>query len=263
MAGIGWKLERMLERDSLSSTLQAYLTGVAVTSAPWVLTTAVLVTLRMMARSHSALEFGRVEQLITIVYAVTLVVSAPAHVVVSRYAADRLYERRLDLVAGPLRHALMVTIIGFLLAGAVTMAILRPPLALAVPGTVLTSVVAAQWLLLAVGGGMSSPTGVLGAFTLGALISIVAAVVLENTAGLGARGYLVGFTFGQGIALTGMLLQILRSLPDEESVAPRGALRGAFREYRLLALSALAMYGAVWIDKVVTCLLYTSDAADE
>ena len=44
MAGIGWKLERMLERDSLSSTMQAYLTGVAVTSAPWVLTTAVLVT---------------------------------------------------------------------------------------------------------------------------------------------------------------------------------------------------------------------------
>ena len=29
MAGIGWKLERMLERDTLGSTLQAYLTGVA------------------------------------------------------------------------------------------------------------------------------------------------------------------------------------------------------------------------------------------
>ena len=47
MAGIGWKLERMLERDTLGSTLQAYLTGVAVTSAPWLLTTAVLVTLRV------------------------------------------------------------------------------------------------------------------------------------------------------------------------------------------------------------------------
>lgn len=260
MAGVGWKLERMLERDSLSSTVQAYLTGAAVTSAPWVLTTAVLVTLRTMARGHSAHEFAQIEQLITIIYAVTLVVSAPVHVVVSRFAADRLYQKRLDMVGGPLRHALLVTIVGFLAAGILTMAILRPPLALAVPGTLLTSVVAAQWLLLAVGGGMSSPTRVLSAFALGAVISIAGALILERTAGLGARGYLIGFTLGQGVALTGMLVQILRSLPAEESVVPRGALRGAFREYRLLALSALAMYAAVWIDKVATFALRGSTA---
>jgi len=260
MAGIGWKLERMLERDSLSSTMQAYLTGVAVTSAPWVLTTAVLVTLRVMARGHAAVEFVQVEQMITIIYAVTLVISAPAHVVVSRFAADRLYEKRLDLVGGPLRHALVVTIIGFLVAGVLTMLILRPPFALAVLGTVLTSVVAAQWLLLAVGGGMSSPTGVLGAFAFGAVMSIVSALALERTTGLGARGYLIGFTFGQGVALTAMLVQILRSLPAEESATPRGALRGAFREYHLLALSALAMYAAVWVDKIATFALRGSAA---
>ena len=77
MAGIGWKLERLLDRDSLGSTLQAYLTGVAVTSAPWLLTTAVLVTLRALARGHVEAEFATVEHVITFVYAVTLVFSAP------------------------------------------------------------------------------------------------------------------------------------------------------------------------------------------
>ena len=261
MAGIGWKLERLLERDSLTSTLQAYLTGVAVTSAPWLLTTAVLVTLRAMARRHADVEFTHVEQLVTIAYAVTLVLSAPVHVVVSRFTADRLYERKPDLVGAPLRRALVVTIVGFLAVGIATMLILRTPSELAVPGAVLTSVIAAQWLLLAVGGGMSSPGGVLVAFALGAAVSLLAALGLERAAGFGARGYLAGFTLGQGVALSGMLVQILRSLPAEEARVPRGSLRRAFREYRLLALSALAIYAAVWIDKLATFALRGSAAA--
>ena len=50
MAGIGWKLQRMIDRGSLAGTIGAYLTGVAVTSAPWLLTTAVLTSLRIVAR---------------------------------------------------------------------------------------------------------------------------------------------------------------------------------------------------------------------
>ena len=254
MAGIGWKLERMLERDTLGSTIQAYLTGVAVTSAPWLLTTAVLVTLRALARGHVAADFAPVERVITVTYAVTLVLSAPIHVVVSRFSADRLFERRLDLIAVPLRRALTFTLVMFLAVGIVTMVVMRPSLGLAVPGALLTAVVAAQWLLLSVGGGMSSPAGVLGAFGAGAAISVLSALALERAAGLGARGYLIGFTLGQGVALVGMLLQILRSLPSSESPVPRGALRGALGEYQLLAISAVAVQAAVWIDKIVVWL---------
>jgi polysaccharide biosynthesis protein PelG len=261
MAGIGWKLERMLERDTLGSTLQAYLTGVAVTSAPWLLTTAVLVTLRALARGHVAAELAAVEQVITLTYAVTLVLSAPIHVVVSRFAADRLFERRVDLIAVPLRRALTFSLVAFLAVGTVTMLIVRPPLDIAVPGALLTAVVAAQWLLLSVGGGMSSPAGVLSAFAAGAAISVLAALGLERAAGLGARGYLIGFTLGQGAALVGMLLQILRSLPSAESAVPRGALRGALREYHLLAISAVAVQAAVWIDKIVVWITSGSAAA--
>jgi len=259
MAGIGWKLERMLERDTLGSTLQAYLTGVAVTSAPWLLTTAVLVTLRVLARGHAVGEeagaFAQIEQLITVTYAVTLILSAPIHVVVSRFCADRLYERRLDHIAVPLRRALTFTLAAFLAVGILAMLVLQPPLGLAVTGSLLTAIVAAQWLLLSVGGGMSSPAGVLAAFAAGAAISILAALGLERATDLGARGYLIGFTLGQAVALVGMLLQILRSLPSEESEVPRGVLRGALRDYRLLAISALAVQAAVWIDKVVVWIV--------
>ncbi|HEY5948037.1 MAG TPA: exopolysaccharide Pel transporter PelG [Kofleriaceae bacterium] len=261
MAGIGWKLERMLEEGTLASTIQAYLTGVAVTSAPWLLTTSVLVSMRVLARGDSAIELARIEVLITLAYAVTLVLSAPVHVVVSRYAADRLYEGQLQLVADPLRRAFTATIVGFLGLGIAVMFIAGAPVTLAVPGAVLTAIIAAQWLLLAVGGGMSAPAGVLRAFAIGALISVLAAIALERAAGLGARGYLFGFTFGQSIALLLMLVRVLRDLPAREERAPPGALRGAFREYRLLAASALFVHAAVWIDKLLAWVLAGPAAA--
>src|SRR4029079_12256508 len=49
IAGIGWKLERMLDRDTLGSSAGAFLTGVAVTSGPWLLTTLALVLVRLTA----------------------------------------------------------------------------------------------------------------------------------------------------------------------------------------------------------------------
>jgi uncharacterized membrane protein len=261
MAGIGWKLERMLERGTLSSTLGAYLAGVAVTSAPWLLTTAVLVTLRVLARGEATTEFAKVELMITLAYASTLVLSAPIHIVISRYAADRLYERRLDQVAGPLRLALTCTLLGFLGVGVTIMVIAAAPLTFAVPVALLTAIIAAQWLLLGVGGGMSSPAGVIGAFAVGTAASVLAAVGLERTAGLGARGYLIGFTFGQAVALLAMLIRVLRDLPARESPVPRGLLRGAFHEYRLLAASALLVHAAIWIDKVCTWLIRGAEPA--
>jgi polysaccharide biosynthesis protein PelG len=44
----------------------------------------------------------------------------------------------------------------------------------------------------------------------------------------------------------------VRDLQADESPAPRGAIREAFREYRLLAGSAMLVYAAIWIDKLLT-----------
>lgn len=261
MAGIGWKLERMIAKGTLSSTFQAYLTGVAITSAPWLLTTAVLVTLRLLARGHAGVDLAQVEMLITLAYAMTLVLSAPIHVVVSRYVADRLYERRLAYIAEPLRRALTGTMLGFLAIGGGAVAIVGTPIELGVPTAMLTATIAGEWLLLGAGGSMSVPAGVLAAFAIGSVTSVLAAVGLERGFGLGARGYLCGFTLGQGVALLLMLSRVLRDLPAQETRVSSGTVRGAFREYRLLALSAFLVHAAVWGDKLCAWLVAGAQSA--
>src|SRR4029078_2780163 len=133
--GSVWNVQRLMDRGALTGALVAYLTGVVVTSAPWLLTTAVLLGLRLFARSSGTNEFLVVEQTVTIVYALTVVLSAPMDVVLSRHASDRLYDRRLEAIAAPLWRGLAITVVGFAAVGASVMTLLRVPIAFAVPGT--------------------------------------------------------------------------------------------------------------------------------
>ncbi len=253
----------MIDHGSLTGAIGAYLTGVAVTSAPWLLTTTVLMSLRVLARHQGATAFRSIEQLLTIIYALTVVLSAPVHVVVSRYTADRLYDRRLGSIPAPLRRALAVTLVGFAAIGAVTMLVLRMPLLVATAGTLVTVVVGSQWLMLSVGGGMTSPVTVLHAFGLGAPLSLIAPIAFERIFrpgfDTGAAGYLFGFGLGQLVTLVILFHGVLRALPRESDESAR--LWPAFTEYKLLAASALAYYMSIWIDKVVVYIVMGHTAA--
>jgi len=258
MAGIGWKLQRMIDHGSLAGTIAAYLTGVAVTSAPWLLTTAVLTSLRLVSR-HATGDFVSVERFLTVVYAVTVVLSAPVHVVVSRYTADRLYDRRLDRIAAPLRRAAAMTVFGFAVIGIAIVVLMRLPLGLALVGAPLTAVIGAQWLMLSVGGGMMSPVVLLRAFAVGAPMSLIAALAVERAAPAGGAGYLIGFAAGQLFTLALLVRGVARALPAGADESAR--LWPAFVEYRLLALSAFAYYVSIWADKIVVYIVKGGDVA--
>ncbi|HEU5055587.1 MAG TPA: exopolysaccharide Pel transporter PelG, partial [Kofleriaceae bacterium] len=170
------------------------------------------------------------------------------------YAADRVYERRHDQIAAPLRRVLAVTLVGFGAVGAGAMAVLDPPLEVAIPGALLATVVGGQWLLLSAAGGLSSPSIILRAFAVGAPVSVAAALSLSQVEVLGQAGHLIGFGLGQALTLALLLVGTLRALPpDEDSSA---SIAPAFHEYWLLAAAAFAFHGGLWIDKFLVWLRY-------
>ena len=76
---------------------------------------------------------------------------------------------------------------------------------MAVVGAPLCAVIGAQWLMLSVGGGMTSPVIVLRAFGSARRSGLGAAWALDVTFGFGAAGYLYGFAAGQ-LATLGILV---------------------------------------------------------
>jgi uncharacterized membrane protein len=261
MAGIGWRLERMLERDTLGGSLGAVLTGVAVTSGPWLLTTSLLVLMRASAMASGVTEVTEAERVITVIYAVIIVTSAPIDIVLTRYSADCVYEERRERIGGPLCRVLAAGIAAFTLIGGTAMWICQVPLSLAVPGTVLAAVVGAQWLLLSAAGGLSSPGIILRAFGLGAPASVLGWLVFAGPLELGPSGYLYGFGAGQVVTLSLLLWGTLSALParvdDDARVAP------AFRNYWMLAAAAFAFNAGLWVDKLAVLLMSGEELASQ
>ena len=237
----------------------AFLTGVAVTSGPWLLTTLVLVLIRINAIGAGGTGVSDAERVVTVVYAIVIVLSAPIDIVLSRFAADRVYEKQRGHIAAPLRRSVAASLIGFALIGFLAMLACRFPPALVLPGALLAAVVGAQWLLLSAAGGLSSPGIILRAFAGGAPISIVAAIVLARPEIAGPVGTLYGFTVGQIVTLGLLLWGTLRALPDEEEES--ASILPAFRDYWMLSAAALAFHAGLWIDKIVVRVLAGADAA--
>ena len=238
----------MLARDTLGGDAQAYLHGVAATSTPWLLTVALLGLLRLSSRGDAA-ALMRVELAVTAIYAITIVLSAPVHVVVARTIADRMYEGRPDQIAAPFKQALTLALAVAALVGAALMVALRLPLPTAVLAVALTVVVAAEWLLLAVVAGMCAPGVLVTAYGSGAAVGLLTGLVAARLLPPDGSAYLGGFFVGQALTMLMLLRAFLCALPAAGDETAR--LWPAFAEYRLLALAALSAHAAIWADKLL------------
>lgn len=243
----------MLERESLSSSLGAFLTGVAVTSGPWLLTTAVLVLMRVSAVAAGVEEVTEAERVVTVVYAIVIVLSAPIDIVLTRYSSDRVYEQRREQIVAPLRRVLAGCLIVFTAVGGLAMSICEAPVELVVPGAILATIVGGQWLLLSAAGGLSSPAIILRAFAIGAPVSCLAFLLFSRSGILGAAGYLYGFAAGQLVTLGLLLWGTLSVLPDGDETS-ESSFWSAVREYWLLAAAAFAFNAGLWVDKLIVLI---------
>lgn len=261
MAGIGWKLEQLIDRDTFGSSIAAMLTGVAVTSGPWLLTTALLVLMRVSAVTAGIEEVTSAERVITIVYAVAIVMSAPIDIVLTRFSADCVYTRSCDRIAAPLCRALAVILIAFTGLGAIAMHVAGVDRSLAIPGAILAAIVGGQWLLLSAAGGLSSPGIILRAFAVGAPVSAITWLVIIGPMGMGPVGYLLGFGAGQLVTLGVLLWGTLRALPATEDTS--ASLLEAAREYVALAIAAFAFNAGLWVDKLMVLVAGGGDLASQ
>lgn len=215
--------------------------------------------LRVSATRAADLGIENVEQVITVVYATVLVLSAPVNIVMSRFASDRVYEGRADAIVAPLRRTLAATLVGFALIGTVLSAVLDVSVGFALGGGALTVIVGAQWLLLSAAGGLSNPSTILRAFSAGAPVSIIAAIGLARIEAIGSLGYLYGFALGQLVTMTWLLVGTLSTLPNEEDDEAR--IGPAFVEYWRLGVAALLLQAGIWIDKLVVYIQQGGETA--
>lgn len=249
MAGIGFKLIRLLDKQSYAGVMQAYGYAALIGSGPWVLSMMTLGCLGLALRATqtgAALDTFFVS--VTYVFAATLVATGPLQLVISRYAADRVFAREKSRIFPAYLGALMLVMgvgaVGGMLffVGAVP-----GPLAFRLAAAGLVMAVSGVWVSTVFLSAVKDYPAVLRCFAAGYTLSFV------TTWGGGSLGGLSGMALGFLVGQVGLLLALMWVIFGEFGVraGPSFVFLHYFKRHRILAACGLIYNLGIWIDKPV------------
>ena len=250
MAGIGFELRKILNRDSYFALVRAYAYAGLISSGPWVLSILGLVAIGLLSVNIAVpnLLISQFQVSVTYLIMASLILTGVLQLSFTRWVSDQLFGHRSDTIVPNFAGVLLVT---NLVAGSLSLVLVFASFsgesviyrALLVAGFVTMSDV---WLATIFMSGLKFYKTIVVLFAGGYGVSVVLAVLLR---GQGLEGLLAGYIVGQFLMLMGMVFIILRSFPAERLIAFDCFRPGAM--YPTLMAVGLLFNFAIWADKIV------------
>lgn len=250
MAGIGFELRKLLERDSLLGMVQAYAYAGIISSGPWILSILGILVIGIMSFAVVVPDILITEFQVSVTYiiAFSLMLTGFAQLAFTRFTADRLFERRDEMVLPNFNGLMLLTTAASGGLGTLVILFLFPGQSLIyrlflLAGFVIMSNI---WIATIFLSGMKQYKAILLLFAVGYGITVGAALLLRN---FKLEGLLGGFVFGQFILLLGMLTLILRNYPSSHFL-DFAFLRSRYL-YPSLVFVGFFYNAGVWVDKLM------------
>lgn len=249
MAGIGFELRKLTQRDDLLGILQAYAHSAVISTGPWLFTILSLggiVLYGSLITSHPALTGFRL--IIIYNFAVSLVMSGPVIMMATRLLADMIYQK--NVAEAP---SLMLGSLVLLYA---TQAPVVVPFYLYYAdlswGTRLAALatfflITGIWLVSVFLTALKDYKSITRSFALGMLLGTAGAAALAMN--YSVAGMLLGFGGGLAYIFFSLVSRIFAEYPYPVS-HPFRFLR-QFRPYWHIAAGGLLYNAAIWVDKWV------------
>ncbi len=253
MAGIGFRLQKLLNSNSYSSLAAAYGYSAVVSSGPWMMSMASLVAIGFFISSDTSLFTANMQDAahfritVTYAYAGSLLLGGFAHLAVSRYISDLLYGARMEEVLPCfMRSAAAVLFAGLILSGIWFYSAGLEP-AQATAAVVLFQSLSLIWLAMVF---LSAAKGydliAWGFFFCNAL---GVALTLAGYHRLGLDGALWGYALGQFLLAVWLSLRIVREFPSY-SPETNDVIRSLLDNRSLVGIGFIFNLG-IWVDKFI------------
>lgn len=248
MAGIGFALQALSRRDTLSAGFAAFAISAIISVGPWLFTVLAVAGINLATVSQTGLS-ALAEMRIIIIYnfAISLVLSGPIAIITTRFLADGLYARDMKDAPGALFAALaavLITQMPIAIGLYCFVATLAPVMQVIAVASYL--IVACLWVAAVFLSALKDYVTVTVAFAGGLLLSFTLALGLSK---FGPEGLLGGFSAGLALTLFVLIARILAEYPTP--AAQFSPLLSYFRKYPDIALSGLIYNAGIWVDKWV------------
>ncbi len=207
MAGIGFKLLKLIENESFLKKAKAYIFASIITSGPWILSILCLSLIGIISSLFlSGKKFSIISITIVYTFAFTLIATGPIQFVLTRYLADKEYLKQTDQMLSALISAVGLSII-------VSLAITLPWYLLS-EGTFLYKfisislfvIISCIWTMMDFLSCLKNYMKIVKSFFIGSILSVALMPLLGNL--LDLEGALLGYTLGQLCILLMLIIGI-------------------------------------------------------
>jgi uncharacterized membrane protein len=262
MAGIGFTLKRLAQKDDLFGVVHAYAVAMLAAAGPWIFTILALAGITNVYTNFFGLE-GLLNFRVIIIYnfAFSLVLSAPVFMVATRYIADNMHHRNVtnvpSIMIGSmiLSYAIQLPVGGFFYLAYVDL-----PLSLQISALLNLFMLTTVWLLGVFLTALKDYNAVSWTYGIGMLIAVIFAQVLKDI--FGDVGMLNGFTIGLAFIVFSLAAKVFSEYAYKFDKP--FDIKSYFKKYWELALGGLFYNAAIWVDKWImwfapeSCMVYHS-----
>ena len=251
MAGIGFELRKLLEKDNYLGLCQAYAYAGIISSGPWVLSIIGILLVGFFSLGVVYPQMVIVQFQVSVTYLIlsSLILTGFIQLGFTRFIADTLFRKQDDLVVPNFNGLLLlVTGVGGL-CGILALFFLFSGMSMSYRMLMLSGfvILCAIWVATIFLSGMKQYKQIVALFGIGYAVTVAGALLLRP---LGMEGLLLGFVFGHLVLLGGMVGLILRTFPLQGEIIAFDFLRpGAM--YLTLIWSGFLYNLAVWTDKLM------------
>jgi uncharacterized membrane protein len=250
MAGIGFEIRKLLRKESYTGLLQAYAYAGVISSGPWVLSIIGILVIGLMSAAAVVPNslIGQFQVSVTYLMLSSLIFTGAMQLGFTRFIADRLFEKKDDMVLPNFNGMLLTVIASGGLLGVLAAVFLFQQQSdiyrvLMLAGFV---IMCGIWVATIFLSGMKLYKEIVRLFALGYAITVVSAYVLRP---LGMEGLLFGFVLGHFVLFTGMILMTLRDYPSSRFISFEFARPGAM--FPTLIATGFIFNLGIWADKLL------------
>lgn len=250
MAGVGFQLKKILQRDSLSSDLLAYAYAGVISAGPLILSILGILFIGVMSLGVVNPPWLIVQFQVSVTYLISfsLVITGAVQLLFTRFISDRLFQEQPERVLPNYNGIMMITtlvtgLIGLALAFTVFETVgLKYRLLMVMSFVVVSNI----WLCIIFLASMKRYGVILLSFFIGYAVTVAAAVGLNR---YGLEGLLAGFLAGHLLLLAWMTADIHREHASQHSQYLALEVFDRRYIYPSLILVGLLFNLGVWLDK--------------
>ncbi len=248
MAGIGFSLRRLDQLPGLSGTVRLYAVAGMISSGPWLISIASILVISAISANFPVdrIPVTQFQVSVTYLFALSLILSGPLHLLFTRFVADRLFEEQPKVVLPNLFGAISLTtwVTGpVALLGALTLfgdQTLLYQLLMACGLVILTNL----WVVVGLLNGLKEYLTVLVIFCVAYAVTIFSTIWLRQ---YGLEGLLSGFVMGQALLFFLSLALVAQNYPSHRLIAYDFLNRTM--TFPILAFCGLLFNLSIWVDK--------------